>query len=183
MPETLPPPANLTALPGALIGELRSRLDEPEAARRCADLLDGADPAVYADLLPYLAGRPGASYFDGGWQPYWPQVWGARGLLYVWDEAATPVVLRHCTDDAWRVTEMCLKVSVKRELPAADAAVLAARHELPRVRAVAMRVLGACGDTEHLPAARASLDDPAPEVRTAAARAVERLRLRLDLPS
>ena len=108
-------------------------------------------------------------------------MWGARGLLYVWDDSATGAVLDGLRDESWRVAEMCLKVSARRELPCGDDAVRLAGHELPRVRATAMRALAACGDIEHVDACRDALDDPDEEVRRAAARAVERLEARLDL--
>jgi HEAT repeat protein len=57
-----------------------------------------------------------------------------------------------------------------------------ATHELPRVRAQAVRTLGFVGDTEHLEVVRAALDDPEPAVRTQAARARARMAQRLDLP-
>ena len=118
----------------------------------------------------------------GDWKPYWSRVWAARGLLYVWDDCAAPAVLAGLTDPAWRVAEMCLKVAARRDLPAGDEAVRLARHELPRVRAAALRALGAAGDVEHVPAVRGALEDDAEEVRAAAARALDRMRTRLDLP-
>ncbi len=78
---------------------------------------------------------------------------------------------------------MCLKVATRHEVGGAgDGAARLAGHELPRVRAQAMRTLGAVGDTEHVDAVRAALDDEAPDVRRQAARALERLAERLDLP-
>ena len=177
----LPPPSDLRALPRELVAELRTHLTEAEAADRCAGLLAGADPAGHAELLPYLAGRPGAAYPDGGWADYWPRVWGARGLMYVWDDRATGSVLAGLSDHAWRVAEMCLKVGALRQLPGGDAAGRLARHELPRVRAAAARALGAGGDVEHVAAVEELLDDPSDEVRRAAHRALGRMRSRLDL--
>src|SRR3954468_17431425 len=74
-----------------------------------------------------------------------------------------------------------MKVSSRRRLPAADAGTRLSTHELPRVRAVAMRLLGTSGDTEHVDAALAGLADPAAEARGAAARAGELMRRRLAL--
>ena len=86
-------------------------------------------------------------------------------------------------DDAWRVTEMCLKVCIRRDVPgAADVAVVLARHRLPRVRAHAIRLLGVAGDTEHLRAAREAEADPDLAVRRAATRALDLITIRLDLP-
>jgi hypothetical protein len=177
----LPPPPDLKAPPRELVAALRAHLTETEAAGRCADLLTGADPAEHADLLPYLAGRPGAAYPSDGWAEHWPRVWGARGLLYVWDDSATGAVLAGLRDESWRVAEMCLKVCTLRDLPAGDDATRLAGHELPRVRAVAARALGAAGDVEHVSAVEDLLDDGSEEVRRAAHRALERMRTRLDL--
>lgn len=181
MPGELPPPDDLTAIPRALLADLAALVGEDGAARRCADLLAGADPARHADLLPHLAGRPGAVYFEGGWTDSWPRVWGARGLLYVWHDDAAGAVLAGLRDEAWRVAEMCLKVSRVRELPAGDDAVRLAGHELTRVRAAAVRALGAAGDVEHVATVEDALDDEAEEVRTAAHRALGAMRTRLDL--
>ena len=181
MADGLPPPRDLEAQPRELLAELAAVVGEPEAARRCAGLLAGDDPARHTDLLPHLAGRPGVGYFTNGWAGYWPRVWGARGLLYVWHDDATGAVLGGLSDEAWRVAEMCLKVSALRELPAGDDAVRLAEHELPRVRAAAMRALAAAGDVEHVDAAREALDDESEEVRRAAHRALKTMRDRLDL--
>jgi HEAT repeat protein len=64
---------------------------------------------------------------------------------------------------------------------AADGAVRLCQHELPRVRATALRVLGAAGDTEHVDPVLVALEDPEPEVRRSAVRALRRLVRRLDL--
>jgi HEAT repeat protein len=45
-----------------------------------------------------------------------------------------------------------------------------------------MRALAACGDTEHVAAVRDRLHDPDEHVRRQAARALDRLARRLDLP-
>jgi HEAT repeat protein len=120
---------------------------------------------------------------DGGpsWKAWWARVWAARGLLYVRDDTAGPAVLDRLDDGAWRVAEMCLKVSARRELPCGDGAARLGTHDLPRVRATAARALGTCGDSEHLAAVRLLLDDPDADVRRAATRAVEHLEQRLDL--
>jgi HEAT repeat protein len=166
------------------LARLAAHVGERRAAELCAEVLAAHDPHDNPEMVLFLGGAAGRSILEGGgWGPdYWTRVWGARGLLYVWDEAVSPVVLDGLGDGAWRVAEMCLKVSALRELPAADDAVLLAGHDLPRVRAAAIRVLGACGDTEHVEVAVAGLDDPELEVRKAAARSVDALQRRLDLP-
>ena len=169
--------------PRDLLALLAEHLGESGAAGLCADLLAADDPHDHAATVLFLGGPAGRSLLEDGtsWKEWWARVWAARGLLYVWDDTAGPVVLTRLDDDAWRVAEMCLKVSVRRELPCGDAAARLAAHDLPRVRATAARALGGCGDSEHLAAVRRLLADPDPDVRRAAARALERLEQRLDL--
>jgi hypothetical protein len=107
----------------------------------------------YADtgLIMAVAGPGAAKFFDG--RPhddqYWFRVWGARGLLWAWDDsaggAAAAAVTTALGDEAWRVREMAAKV--------------VARHLV--------------GDA--LPLVAALRDDPVPRVRAAAERAVTRL--------
>lgn len=99
---------------------------------------------VDAELLTALGGPGAGKFLDGAVHrdTYWPRVWGARGLLWVWDDAATGEVRLALTDDAWRVREMALKVI--------------ARH---RVGDLVPEAAGAC-------------DDPVPRVRKAANRAL-----------
>ena len=72
-------------------------------------------------------------------------MWGARGLLWAWDDSALDVLTKALTDEHWRVREMAAKV--------------VARHLL--------------GDA--LPVVAALRDDPVQRVRTAADRAVAAL--------
>lgn len=180
---SLPTPLPEYESPRELLGRLESHVGTATAAVLCAEVLAASSPDEHPDTVRYLGGPAGEALLAGSpsWQPYWAPTWGARGLLYVWDDSAAPAVLAGLQHPAWRVAEMCLKVSAKRGLPCGDDAVRLAGHELPRVRAVAMRALGACGDTEHLDAVRTGLDDDAEEVRRAAGRALERLEARLDL--
>lgn len=170
--------------PRDLLARLAAHVGDARAAQLCAELLAAAEPGDHPETLLYLGGEAARSVLEGGggWQPYWSRVWGARGLLYVWDDSAARAVLDGLDDPAWRVAEMCLKVSARRGLPAGDGAVRLADHELPRVRAAAVRALGACGDVEHVAAAQAATYDDEEDVRRAAARALERMAARLDLP-
>ena len=109
----------------------------------CLELLAGgaADP----DFLLALAG-PGAEQVisgrEGGLGGYWPRVWAARGLLYAWDDRATPSVVEGIRDEAWRVREMALKVIARHELGEAIDAVAALQDDpVARVRAAAERAL------------------------------------------
>jgi HEAT repeat protein len=78
---------------------------------------------------------------------------------------------------------MCLKVSAKHDVAGSGpGAARLTRHELPRVRANAVRTLGVVGDTEHAADVVAVLHDPEEWVREHAARAYTRMARRLDLP-
>ena len=185
-PVELPPPLDLDEPVPQLVMELATHLGEPAVVSLCVELLQGADREDHLAALPYLTGlsfEPGSTRRDPtSWADYWVRTWGARGLLYVWDESASDAVVAGLSDEHWRPAEMCLKVATRREVGGAgDGAVALAGHELSRVRAQAVRALGAVGDTEHVQAVREALDDDTEEVRRPAARALERLATRLDL--
>lgn len=75
-----------------------------------------------------------------------------------------------------------LRVAARHEVAeAADGAARLATHELTRVRATAVRMLGIAGDTEHVGVVISAFDDPHSDVRRSAARAVARMVPRLDL--
>jgi hypothetical protein len=172
---------------GELIEELAARLGQPGFTRVCVSLMEGAPREDHLDVLPWLTGHDwseGQPVRDPeSWQDYWLRTWGARGLLHVWDDAASDAVVVGLEDEHWRPAEMCLKVTARHEVAGAgDGAAALAGHDLPRVRAAAMRALAVAGDTEHVPVVEATADDSDPAVRKAAARALEQLRERLDLP-
>jgi hypothetical protein len=178
----IPAPGDLDRLPRELIGELTTHLPSGEVAALCVRLLEGEDPRALDWLLPWLAGVPGARYFKDAWRPYWVRTWGSRGLLYVWSAECEPAVVAGYDDEHWRVAEMCLKVGGQRELPVTPTVGRLASHELPRVRVAAVRLLGISGDTEHVTVVRSLLEDPSPDVRRSAGRALETMASRLDLP-
>lgn len=183
---SLLPPRDLEQPVPQLVLELATHLGEPAVVSLCVDLLQGADRADHLAELPYLTGlsfEQGSPRRDPiSWADHWVRSWAARGLLYVWDESASDAVVAGLADEHWRPAEMCLKVATRREVGGAgDGALALATHELPRVRAQAMRVLAAVGDTEHVAAVRDGLDDDVEEVRRQAGRALERLAIRLDL--
>jgi hypothetical protein len=171
---------------GDLIEELAARLGRPEFTRVCVALLEGAPREDHLDVLPWLTGHDWSEgepvRDEGTWPDYWLRTWGARGLLHVWDDAATGAVVAGLSDEHWRPAEMCLKVAARHEVAGAgDGAAALADHELPRVRAAAMRTLAVAGDTEHVDVVADRVDDPDPAVRKAAARSLELLQQRLDL--
>ena len=168
-----------------LIVGLAERIGRPAFVTVCTDLLGGAPRERYVTELRALTGhawQPGDDVLDPHvWPDHWVRSWGARGLLHVWDDVATPAVLDGLDDEHYRPAEMCLKVATRHQVGGAgDGAARLATHELPRVRAQAMRTLGAVGDTEHVDAVRAALEDEDEVVRRQAARALDRLARRLD---
>ncbi|WP_134764650.1 HEAT repeat domain-containing protein [Nocardioides sp. 1609] len=168
------------------IAALADRIGRPAFTAVCVDLLAGAPRERYVAELRGLTGRtwePGDAVLDRSrWKDYWVRTWGARGLLHVWDEAATPAVVRGLADGHYRPAEMCLKVAARYDVAGTgDGAAALADHALPRVRAQAVRCLAVTGDTEHVAVVTAHLADEHPDVRRQAARALETLRRRLDL--
>lgn len=96
------------------------------------------------ELVIALGGGHGALFLEGRGAAYWGRVWGARGLLYVWDDTAAPALLDAVTDSSWRVREMVAKVAAKRRLDDAASGVAQLTSDaVPRVRAAASRALAA----------------------------------------
>jgi HEAT repeat protein len=83
----------------------------------CRALLAGgkADPR----LILALGGRP-ARWAAGSDEPpgpaYWLRAWAARGLLWVWEDEATPSIVAALSDDAWRVREMATRVVMRHRV-------------------------------------------------------------------
>lgn len=184
---TLPPPEPGDRPVVARIRELDALVGRTRFVEVCVDLLGGADRTAYVPELRYLTGHDwaeGEPVRDPTvWKDYWVRTWGARGLLYGWDEAATRPVVTGLGDEHYRPAEMCLKVCAKYDVAGSGpGAALLTHHDLPRVRANAVRALGVVGDTEHADAVLALLRDPEEWVRGHAARAYERMAKRLDLP-
>ena len=106
----------------------------------CVALLNGE--SADDDLILALGGPP-ASWVRTGEPPgpdYWLRVWGARGLLYAWDDSAREAVLRALDDEAWRVRDMALKVVARRVIQeAADQVQRRRGDSSARVRASAAR--------------------------------------------
>lgn len=106
----------------------------------CIALLRGRE--VDGEIVVALAGPPGRWAVDSGaaGPDYWLRVWALRGLLWVWDESATPVVVEALTDEAWRVREMAAKVVARHRLRAAADALSRLREDpVARVRSAAAR--------------------------------------------
>ena len=167
------------------IAALADRIGLPAFASVCVDMLTGAPRERHVEELRHLTGhawRPGDDVLDHDvWKDFWVRTWGARGLLHVWHDSATAAVVAGLDDEHYRPAEMCLKTATRHEVAGSgDGAARLAGHELPRVRVQALRCLAVSGDTEHVEAVTACLDDPSDVVRRHAARALEALERRLD---
>ena len=178
----------MTAKPSVaeLVAGLAGRLGVPAFVAVCTDLLGGAEREEYVDELRSLTGhawQPGDPVFDRhAWPDYWVRTWGARGLLHVWHDSATAAVVAGLGDEHWRPAEMCLKVTARHDVAdAGDAASALLRHELPRVRAQALRALAVAGDSEHVERVRDLLEDGDEQVRRQAERALQLMAVRLDV--
>lgn len=152
----------------------------------CMALMAGADRNDHIDALRALTGHawnPGDPVFNPeSWPDYWVRTWGARGLLYVWDDKATEAILAGLADEYWRPAEMCLKVAARHGVAGiGDEAVLLLTHGLPRVRGQALRALAVVGDTIHMHAVAALFRDADPVVRQRAQNALQEMSARLDV--
>lgn len=95
-------------------------------------------------LLEALAGPAAEKFLDGADHDdtYWLRVWGARGLLWAWDDGAAGEIRLALDDDAWRVREMALKVIARHRLGGLLPDVADAQNDaVPRVRQAAVRAL------------------------------------------
>jgi hypothetical protein len=175
-------PANeivpLDASPGDRIATAIGLFGESVVADRAAALLGGANEGE--EFLLWVGGRHAKGILDGAPALYWPEVWGARALLYAWDGSAGAAVKLGLGNQAWRVREMCGKVVAARDLPYPDAVVPLLADEVARVRAVAARALGSIGEYEHVVQLKALLTDSEVEVRRAAGNALRAAAVRLD---
>ena len=116
------------------------RRGAPAVVKGCVALLNG-EP-VDDELILALGGPPAEWVRTGepSGPDYWLRVWGARGLLYAWDNSARAAVLRALDDEAWRVRDMALKVVARRGIQEALDQVERLRGDSSaRVRASAAR--------------------------------------------
>lgn len=110
------------------------------------------------ELMSYLGGRRGPRFveFGLGKEAYWLRVWPLRAMLYAWHPSGASIVVAGLADEHWRVREMAGKVAALRELGAtAEACAALLGDPVPRVRAVAARVIAVVGEAEHAEPLRA----------------------------
>src|SRR3990170_3470528 len=138
--EPTPDPADLLDLPIAdRVSAAVKRYGEPEVIARATALLAGVNAGE--EFLLYAGGRHAKGVLDGAPPLYWPELWGARALLYVWADSAVPAVVAGLDNQAWRVREMCARVSQERKLEVAAKLVELTADDVPRVRSAAAPAL------------------------------------------
>ena len=145
-----------------------------EVVQRAVALVGGFNSGE--EFLLVVGGRHAQGILGGAPPLYWPELWGTRALLYVWDDSAAPAVVAALTNQAWRVREMATRVVATRSLPVAEAVAELLRDEVARVRASAARALGAIGDASAIDALRPLLKDPEIDVRRGAQQGIDSLR-------
>ena len=168
----------LDASPKDRIAEAVRRFGQQDVADRAAALLAGANEGE--EFLLWVGGQHAQGILDGAPALYWPEVWGARALLYAWGEVAAAPVRLGLANQAWRVREMCGRVVIEHRLPFAAELVPLLTDEVARVRVVAARALEIVGEYDDALQVKALLADPEVEVRRAAGNAVRAMARRLD---
>ena len=155
--------------PATRVADAISSLGEDGVVERAIALLAGFN--VGEEFLLVAGGTHAQGLLDGAPPLYWPEVWGARVLLYAWNDTATDAVLAGLQNRAWRVREMCTRVAAARHLPAAEYLRELLTDDTARVRAAAARALGELGSTDDLELLASLFKDPEIDVRRAAQQA------------
>jgi HEAT repeats len=152
------------------------RYGEAEVVDRALLLLNGGNAGE--DFLLYVGGKHAQGLLDGAPALYWPELWGARALLQVWDPKAGTAILNHLNNQSWRVREMCARVSQLRKLNVLPQIIELTEDDVPRVRIAALRALAELGAEADAETIAARLRDPDKEVRRAAQQSRDALRER-----
>lgn len=129
------------------------------------------------DFLLYVGGEHARGILDGAPVLYWPELWGTRALLYVWNDSAVLAVTAALNNQAWRVREMATRVAAARKLDVEPILTELLTDEVPRVRAAAARALGVIGS--NIEVIEPLLRDPEIDVRRGAQQAIAALRARI----
>jgi HEAT repeat protein len=129
------------------------------------------------DFLLYVGGEHAKGILEGAPVLYWPELWGTRALLYVWNDSATVAVTAALNNQAWRVREMATRVAAERKLDVEPILTELLTDEVARVRAAAARALGVVGN--NIEVLEPLLRDPEIEVRRGAQQSIAALRARI----
>jgi hypothetical protein len=151
-------------------------LGEREVVDRAKALLAGLNAGE--EFLLWAGGAHAQGILDGAPPLYWPEVWGARAFLTVWDDSAAQGIEAGLTNQAWRVREMCARVVVARNLRVAESVRPLLTDDVARVRAAGALALGEVGEASDVDDIRRLFRDPEIEVRRAAERAHKKLAAR-----
>ena len=155
--------------PATRVADAVTILGEDGVVERAIALLAGFN--VGDEFLLVAGGTHAQGLLDGAPPLYWPEVWGARVLLYAWNDTATDAVLAGLQNRAWRVREMCTRVAAARNLPAAPYLRELLTDDTARVRAAAARALGVLGTVDDVELLSTLFKDPEIDVRRAAQQA------------
>jgi hypothetical protein len=153
------------------------RYGESGVIARSLSLLAGNDEGE--DFLLFVGGDHAQGILDGAPVLYWPELWGARARLHVWNASAAQEIVRATDNPAWRVREMSARVIAAHGLSAASELSELLSDDVPRVRVAAARALGAVGSASDLDSIRALLKDPEIDVRRGAQQGLDALRARV----
>lgn len=150
---------------------------ETRVVERCVSLLAGRYEGE--DFLRVVGGHHAEGILGGAPALYWPELWGTRALLHVWDESATAPVVGALGNQAWRVREMAARVCTERRIGDVAAIAPLLNDDHARVRAAGARALAAVGDEDTKALLEALLRDPDREVRRTAQQSKRALSDRL----
>jgi hypothetical protein len=150
---------------------------ETSVVLRARSLLEGGYEGE--EFLRVVGGPHADGILAGAPSLYWPELWGARALNYVWSDAAAPAVIAGLGNQAWRVREMCAKVAALRGIIAPEALTALVTDDHARVRAAA-RALAATGDATTQDTLESLLRDPDKEVRRTAQQSLKMLKDQLS---
>ena len=162
--------------PATRVGAAIASLGEAEVVERAIALLAGFNAGE--DFLLVAGGEHAKGVLDGAPPLYWPEVWGARVLLYAWNDTAADAVTAGLQNRAWRVREMCARVVGSRSLPAASVLRELLTDEVARVRAAGARALGEVGASSDSELLKNLFRDAEIDVRRAAQQAIARIEAR-----
>ncbi len=158
-----------------------AELSEPVVVQRAISLIAGNNEGE--QFLLTVGGEHARGILDGAPVLYWPELWGTRALLYVWDQSAAEAVNAALHNQAWRVREMAARVAAVRQLDAVPTLVGLLTDETARVRAAAARALGTLGTLETIDVIRPLLKDGEIDVRRGAQQGIDAIRGRLPRDS
>lgn len=170
------PPVPTTLPPKSRIEVAVELYGEEDVVAGALSLMDGNNEGER--FLLFVGGDHAQGILDGAPVLYWPELWGTRALLYVWNDSAIGHVITALSNPAWRVREMAARVIAARNVPAVPELVEALTDSIPRVRIAAAKALGAVGSMDDLEHIKTLVKDPVIEVRRGAKQGIEALRAR-----